>query len=129
MSTLDVLVGLNLVNAGLQCTNQYISDKKNDNPYAINRLMFNLSGSLARIGTADMMARHGNYWGYTLNSFVPYTNPVANTFALGGMMPLVPGVSYGCAPYVSPMPFGGFMPPHHHHCGPGYRSTFISFRC
>ncbi len=125
MSASDVLAGLSLVNAGLQCTNQYISDKKENNPYALNNLFFNASGSIARIGIADHMARHGNFWGYTLNSFVPYTNPAANAYAMGTLA--MPFGGWG-------IPFGGWGMPwgcrwHHHHCGPSYSSTHISIRC
>lgn len=132
MSTTDLLAGLSMVNAGLQCTNQLIQDKKENDPYAINKFFFNLSGSAARIGAADHMARHGNYWGYTLNSFVPYTDTRANAFALGAAPFMMrPFPTFSCAPM---MPFGGFWGGgcHHHggHFGPNHGSTtVINIRC
>lgn len=126
MSTSDWLAGLSMVNAGLQCTNQYLSDKKEDNPYALNKFFFNLSGATARIGMADYMARHGNYWGYTMNSFIPYTDTRANLFAMSSPF-MMPGF-FGRMPF---MPYGGgFFGCHpHHHCHGGNSSTFISIRC
>lgn len=133
MSSHDVLAGLSLVNAGLQNTVQLIEDRKENNPYAFNKFFFNMSGSAARIGAADHMARHGNYWGYMLNSFIPYTDTRANAFALGAT-PFMPfgGFGFGCAPI---MPFGGFWGGHHHHhhghfgCHGGGSFTSISIRC
>ncbi len=131
MSTADILAGLSYVNAGLQCTNQFLEDRKENKGSALNNLFFNLTGSAMRIGMADHMAQHGNYWGYTLNSLAPYTDTRANTFALG-MAPFMMGglgLGFGCAPM---MPFGvfGFWGGghHHHHCGGG-GFTSIHIRC
>lgn len=132
MSSHDVLAGLSFVNAGLQNTVQLIEDRKEKDPNAFNKFFFNLSGSAMRIGAADHMARHGNYWGYTLNSLVPYTDTRANAMAMFGapfMMAPLGGLGFGCAPF---MPFGGFWGGHHHHghfgCHGG-GSTFINIRC
>lgn len=134
MSTADILAGLSYVNAGLQCTNQYLEDRKEDKGGALNNLFFNLTGSAMRIGMADHMAQHGNYWGYTLNSFVPYTDTRANMFAMTApfmMPPMMGGFWGGCAPIMPMMPFGGFGffggGHHHHHCGGGF--TSINIRC
>ena len=132
MSTLDLLAGLSYVNAGLQNTVQLIEDRKEKDPNAFNKFFFNLSGSAMRIGVADHMARHGNFWGYTLNSFVPYTNTAANAFALGAPFMFAPfsGFNFGlgCAPF---LPFGGFWGGghHHHHHRPHCSSTVINIRC
>ena len=132
MSTADILAGLSYVNAGLQCTNQYLEDRKEDKNGALNNLFFNLTGSAMRIGMADHMAQHGNYWGYTLNSFVPYTDTRANMFAMASPM-MLGGFGLGCMPMAPMMPFGGFGffgggHHHHHHCGGG-GFTSISIRC
>ncbi len=133
MSSHDVLAGLSFVNAGLQNTVQLIEDRKEKDPNAFNKFFFNLSGSAMRIGAADHMARHGNYWGYTLNSLVPYTDTRANAFAMMSapfMMAPFGGFGFGCAPI---MPFGGFWGGGHHHhghfgCHHG-SSTVINIRC
>ncbi len=134
MSTSDLLAGLNLVNAGLQCTNQLITDKQAGDENAWNKFFFNMSGSAVRIGMADQMARHGNFFGYTLNSFVPYTDTRANASAM--MFPFMAGglgfwggpmFMGGCRPFI---PFGGFgfgFGHHHHHCHGGELN--ISIRC
>ncbi len=131
MSTTDILAGLSYVNAGLQCTNQYLEDRTEDKGKALNNLFFNLSGSAMRIGMADYMAQHGNYLGYSLNSFVPYTDTRANMFAMASPMMLGGfGLGMGCMPMAPMMPFGGFGffgGHHHHHCGGGF--TSINIRC
>lgn len=135
MSTHDLLAGLSFVNAGLQNTVQLIEDRKEKDPYAFNKFFFNLSGSAMRIGMADHMARHGNFWGYTLNSFVPYTDVGANAFALGAapfMMAPFGGFGFGFGGFPL-MPFGGlgFWGGHHHHHHHGHHggSTIINIRC
>ena len=133
MSSHDILAGLSYLNAGLQNTVQLIEDRKEKDPNAFNKFFFNLSGSAMRIGAADHMARHGNYWGYTLNSFVPYTDARANAFAMMSapfMTAPFGGFGFGCTPI---MPFGGFWGGGHHHhghfgCHHG-GSTVISIRC
>ena len=120
----DWLAGLSIANAGLQVTNQYINDKKAGNPYAFQRFGLNVLGSTARIGAADAMYRHtGSPFGYMMNSFVPYTDPYANIFALGGMGLGGWGAPFGFG-FTAPM-WGGFHH-HHHHCGGG---TSIYIRC
>jgi len=120
----DWLLGLSIANAGLQTTNQLITDTKSGNPWAFQNFGLNVMGSTARIGMADAMYRHtGSAWGYAMNSLFPYNNTFANTFALGGL-------AYGG--YSPFMPFGLGMPMwgggfhHHHHCGGG---TSIYIRC
>ncbi|MCM1010884.1 MAG: hypothetical protein NC390_08455 [Fusobacterium sp.] len=130
MSTADTLATLSYINAGLQCTNQYLEDRKENKGSALNNLFFNLTGSAMRIGMADHMAQHGNYWGYTMNSFVPYTDQKANLFAMASPMMFGGfGLGMGCMPM---MPFGGFGlwggGHHHHHCGGG-GFTSIHIRC
>ncbi len=132
MGTLDLLAGLSYVNAGLQNTVQLIEDRKEKDPNAFNKFFFNLSGSALRIGAADHMARHGNLWGYTLNSFVPYTDTRANAFAMFSAPFMMAPFGFGCAPM---MPFGGFwgggFHHHHHHFGPHHHgsTTVINIRC
>lgn len=131
MSTADTLATLSYINAGLQCTNQYLTDRQENKDGALNNLFFNLTGSAMRIGMADHMAQHGNYWGYTMNSFVPYTDTRANMLAMTSPMLLGGfGPGFGCMPM---MPFGGFGfwggGHHHHHCGGGGGFTSISIRC
>ncbi len=136
MSIRDTLSTLSYINAGLQCTNQYLEDKKERPDEALPNLFSNAAGSLARIGMADHMASHGNYWGYTLNSLVPYTDTHANMFAMTApfmMGPMMGGYFGGCAPMMPMMPmmpFGGFGwgGGHHHHCGGG-SFTSINIRC
>ncbi len=136
MSTYDLMAGLSFVNAGLQNTVQLIEDRKENNPNAWSKFFFNLGGSAARIGVADHMARHGNYWGYTANSFIPFTDTRANAFALGGAPFMLGGYGFGFGmPYA---PFGGFGfcgGHHHHHHHHGFyghhhgSSTYINIRC
>lgn len=127
--TCDLLAGLSYINAGLQCTNELIADKKSNNPSAWNKFFFNLGGSAMRIGMADNMARHGNFWGYSLNSMIPYTNTQANAMAF--MNPFMGmGMGFGFNPMMPMMPMGGFGfwgGGCHHHCGGSY--TSIQIRC
>ena len=125
----DTINALSMVNAGLQTTTQYIYDSKAGNPWATSNYIFNLGGATARIGQADYLARRtGNYLGYTFNAMVPYTDPVANSFALATsafMTPYAGTFGLGCRAPMALMPMPFFMPPMmHHHCHGGNHTSF-----
>lgn len=126
-STCNWLAGLSIANAGLQCTNQLITDNKANDPNALSKFVFNLSGAAMRIGVADYAAReYNNIWPYSVNSWFPYTNPQSNNTALMAETFSMP-FSWGWG-----MPMGGWNwgwggGGHHHcHCG---STTKIFIRC